>query len=471
MPLKIGVQHTCLIPGPGAEMRVTVRTDVFSAGGLYRVECVVRNAQGQMIGAETADASSQTFRFSPVPDGPYTIEARNQLDELEEAEYTISCSGGGVVEAPVCDLTLSGLKEYQPLEPGGVGAVSFVVSTSAPTWLGQVLRADGSVYVQLATRPPGQVYAMGELGNIPAGTYQVKIRDSKGCTAELSFTINGVEPVAVAPLPEPATRWHAVGGLLGRPAELPTPVTRLTTNDNSPRVGLHVVVELFQPEQERPFARVRKTVRKEAELIDVSAALHAHLRPVLEYPQGIVTPDPAASLDFRYRYREIDAEGAGEWVEPRGLHRAVLCALPEGPYAEQEPASYVADTVHPAYLLPAFPQSQGVQWVGLPLDVAVWLPDGREADLFAEFVYRDAFGAELEIKTQVVAASLPAGVTRIPLPATDVLPCAATVTFALSDTDRAYRGSCGPVGGNLPTPPRPEPHDFNISDFNDNDFR
>ncbi|TGE29727.1 hypothetical protein [Hymenobacter metallicola] len=363
-----------------------------------------------------------------------------------------------------CSLSVSGLQVYQPTQTGDLGGLRVIISTEAISFTVSITQlADNTTEFLTGAFTPGPF----QLYNLKSGAYRLNVTDANGCQASVDYTITAFVPPVEDPDPLPATRWHAVGGLLPRPALLATPVTSLTDTNNEARFGLHVEVELTREGDEQPFARLRKTARQLTEVVDVSTLLHAQLRPELAYPQGIVTPDRAAFLDFRYRYREVDALGVADWVAPPGLQRAALCALPIGPFDENNPNLYVASAQDPAYLVMAFPSGQAVQWVGLPQEVTVWLPDAREADLFAEFVYRDAAGAELEIKTLVVARQLPAGVTRIPLPA-NVLPCAATVTFRLTDTDRAYAGSCVEAG---PVDPPATAHDFNISDLSDNDFR
>ncbi|TGE22819.1 hypothetical protein [Hymenobacter metallicola] len=363
-----------------------------------------------------------------------------------------------------CSLAVSGLQVYQPTQAGDLGSLRVVVATEAISFTASITQlADNTTEFLTGSFSPGPF----QLYNIKPGAYRLHLTDAYGCQLPVDYTITAFVPPVEDPDPVPPTRWHAVGGLLPRPALLATPVTSLTDTNNEARFGLHVEVELTREGDEQPFARLRKTARQVKEVVDVSTLVHAQLRPELAYPLGIVTPDRAAFLDFRYRYREVDALGPSDWVETLGLQRAALCALPIGPFDDNDPGLYVASAQDPAYLVMAFPSGQAVQWVGLPQEVTVWLPDAREADLFAEFVYRDAAGAELEIKTRVVAPELPAGVTRIPLPS-NPLPCAATVTFTLTDTDRAYAGSCVEAG---PVDPPTTSHDFNISDLSDNDFR
>ncbi|TGD80297.1 hypothetical protein [Hymenobacter wooponensis] len=449
--VTIGVQHTCSTTGGGAELRVTVRST--SSEGATSVFCSVQGADGtlQTLGSTGASA---TLKFGGVKDGEYTITGGDNTGlESEPRTYTVACGNVGTAES--CDLSVTDLKVYQPTQAGATGSMSVQVATSAANYTVSVTRLSDNFTEQLAPiYTPGQFQA----GAVPAGSYRFNFQDARGCKASVDVTINAASAPPVVVPPPPVPRWFAVGGLQPRPAYLATPVSSLHDSNFAPRIGLHVVVELRRDGQELPFARLRKTVRKEAEQVDISQALHTQLRPEARYPVGVVTHDADATLAFRARYREADQQGEGDWQEEDVVHYAVLSALPEF----DPTTAYLASATTPAKPLSAFASGQAVAWNGLPLDVAVWLPTPRPAT-YAEFVYRDGLGRTLDVRSIELPASLPAGVTRVPLPLKPHAQ-ASTVTFQLTDTARTS------APDELP-PVRPEAHDYAIPDLNDNDYR
>ncbi|WP_045689414.1 hypothetical protein [Hymenobacter sp. AT01-02] len=462
MALTLGIQHTCLTPGPGAELRVTVRASDLAAVRPRVFATVSKN--GQEVYSGTVAKAANTFRFTPVADGTYSITATDQDGETETRDYTIKCgtvAGGGTdASADACDLAISDVVVYSPTTPGGTGSVAFTLSTTAASILASVsLVSNPSNPVGGLAGP--QAPGRHTIYNLPVGELQILTGDSRGCSLPLyQFTVKEAPAPPPEPVVPPVPLWFAVGGLQPRPALLPTPVSKLLTSANQPRVGLHVQVELRRPEEERPFARLRKAARRLDEVVDLSEALHQELVPEVHYPQRVVAHDEDATLPFRVRYREVDAEGEGEWKEQDVTHYAVLSAVP----ALLPVSTYLADAPTPASPLSAFRSGQAVHWAGLPLDVAVWLPE-RAADAvwFAEFLYRNGANQEVEIRTLELPASLPPGVTRIPLP--DSPPTTATtVTVTLRNPPRE-------TAGNEPLPDKLPVHDFLIPDVNDNDFR
>ncbi|TGE07719.1 hypothetical protein [Hymenobacter fodinae] len=457
--LTIGLQHTCLTSGGGAELRVTLRSTAAADGSEYAyLSCTISNDKGFSDQQSLEGQFTNTFRFSPVPDGMYTITATDQAGrEALKENYEVACGSLGTADS--CDLSVTDLRVFQPTQAGAAGSLSVQVATSAPSYTVSVTRLSDNFTEQLAP-----VYTPGlfQLGAVKAGSYRFNFKDAKGCTASVDVTINAAPAPPVVVAPPPVSLWFAVGGLQPRPALLATPVSGLHDLNFAARVGLHVVVELRRPEQPAGdyFARLRKTVRREAEQVDISQALHTQLRPEARYPVGLVAHDQDATLAFRARYREVDQQGAGEWQEEDVVHYAVLSAVP----AQLPTRTYLADAASPAKPLSAFASGQAVHWAGLPLDLTVWLPE-RAADevWYAEFLYRNGFHQELEIRSVALPASLRPGVTRIPLP--DKPPAqATTVTVTLRNPSR-------PNSGGEPLPTTQPKHDFKIPDFNDNDLR
>lgn len=454
--LILGVKHTCLTPGPGAELAVTLRSTTSSSDPAY-LSCEISKPGGFSSLKTLEGQYSTTFRFSPVEDGVYTIVGRDQDQrEVSRTDYEIKC--GGVVAAPgTCDLAILDVVVFPPTDAQSGGAIAFTLSTSAASVLASaalVSNPSNPVAGLSGPQAPGRY----TLYNLPAGEYQLLLADSNGCTLPLQpFTVPAyvAEPVPVVP---PVPLWFAVGGLLPRPALLLTEVSSLHDTNFAPRIGLHVQVELTRDGEEEPFARLRKTVRRTLETVDISQALHTQLVPEARYPVGVVSHDGLATLAFRARYREVDQDGEGEWQELDVVDYAVLSAVPQ-----REPiATYLATANAPAKSLSAFDSGQAVHWVGLPFDVAVWLPEERPAALYAEFLYRNGFGQTLEVCSIELPSSLPPGVTRVPLPKSPPA-LATTLTFQLTDTARTT------APDQVPTVP--ELHDYLIPDLNDNDFR
>lgn len=460
---QIGIQHTCLSPGPGAELRITLRKTGSLGTEPVTLSVSVTNSQGEQVFADFFAGTSTTFRFSPAPDDTYTVTGTDESGNIVERTYTIACGaptgGGGTAEPGTCDLAITAV---QVLPSSVRPSVEFTLTTTASWVKAVLLAADGTELSSFPAGTPPGVPLLFLL--VPYGTHTLIVEDARGCRVEQPVQVTAPAPEPEPePEPLPAPAYYAVGGRVPRPALLATPVSALLTDGSQPRPGLHVELELSRPEAAAPFARLRKTVRRQRELVDVAQALHAELVPEMLYPTGrLARYDGQATLPFTYRWREVDATGAGEWQQARGAYYALLSAVP----GELPATTYVADAGRPAPALSVFPSGQLVQPVGLPLELAVWLPE-RQATWYAELRYLDGYGAELEIRSVPLPGTLPAGVCRLSLPP-DPLLCATQLVLTLTDTDRSYPGSC-PVAT---TPPPPAGiHDFLISDLTDTDFK
>ncbi|RFP65922.1 hypothetical protein D0N36_06880 [Hymenobacter lapidiphilus] len=461
--VRVSAQHTCLPNGAGAELRVTVRTTTSQGldAPLLFVSVLGPN------GAEYTDSfagAAHTFRFSPVADGAYALSARDQADNEATGSYTVSCGGAGPPVPPTsCDLVLTDVVTTSATTVGGTGNFTAVLNTSAPPVTAIVTRLSDNQTEQLAPNyPAGPI----EFYRVPVDAYRYVFTDAARCTATLEVTITEPapppppDPNEPAP-PAPAPRFVAVGGLLARPALLTTPVFTLTGAQGQPRRGLHVELELSREGSPAPFARLRKTVRQLDEQVDAAALLATLLQPGQPRSNLPVFGDNDVSQAFTYRFREVDAEAAGEWQQDAGRYVAVLAALP--PLVEED--DYLA-----GYLsFSAFPSGQLVQQVGYGLELTAWLPGARIGEWWAELRYLDQSGSEVSIVTRPIPAYVPAGVLRVALPARPPV-CAASVEFRLTDTNRAYEGTCPDGQPTTTPPPTGGPHDFNILDFTDPDF-
>jgi len=342
----------------------------------------------------------------------------------------------------MCDLVVNQVTPTDPTSLGGYGFVTFGFTTAdtgtvGVNVVGPITRA------QSFPGPAGTA----TIPNLPAGRYLwvLALTSNPTCIKEGSFEINDPAPPVDPSLNDPA-RWEPVGGVLPNPVLLKVEAS-LTTPAGAPRPGLHVEVELWRPAAAAAFASFRATVRMATQYVDAAPYLRAELVALQRYAATAAQPliDADASLRFYYRYRVVDKVAPEQWLTRAGERYAVLAALPE---AANTMAPYVADTT--GSVASVFPDFEGIQFVGLPLEATVLLPPATPGqDRWAELRYLDAYQREVEIRSFALAPTLPAGVLRIPLPS-DVLPCASFVCVSIRDDNRAYVGTCGtPI---IPTP-------------------
>jgi hypothetical protein len=343
----------------------------------------------------------------------------------------------------MCDLLVSQVTPTDPTTIGGYGYVTFTYSTADTGTVG--VNATGPVvHAQNVQALAGTA----QLLNLPAGTYYwvLALTSNPTCLKEGTFTITDPAPPTDPSLNDPA-RWEPVGGVLPNPVLLKVEAALLDSQGVA-RAGLHVEVELWRPAAAAAFSSFRATVREATQYVDAASYLRAELVALQRYAATTTRPliDQDASLRFYYRYRVVDKVGPEQWLTRASARYAVLAALPE---AADTMAPYVADTT--GKVASVFPDFEGVQFVGRPLECSVLLPPATGAPRWAELRYLDAYKQEVEIRSFALASTLPAGVLRIPLPA-DVLPCAAYVEVSVRDDDRAYVGTCGGTTTPVPLP-------------------
>jgi hypothetical protein len=338
-----------------------------------------------------------------------------------------------------CDLQIISITPTPPTSPGGFGFVTVVYSTSSHT----------PAYVQAVSRTNGGIYAnsfadttddkTGLLYNLPVDDYDLVIGlpDNTGCQATEPFSMPPF--VAVDPTVNDPARWEPVGGVLPNPVLLGIEATLATTG--VPRPGLHAELELWRPGGLAAFASFRATVRTASQQVDAAPYLRAQLVALPRYSATASQPlvDVDAALPFYYRYRVVDAAGAEPWQQRAGQRYAVLAALAS---ATDTMANYVADGT--GKVASIFPDGEGCQFVGLPLEASVLLSPATGQPRWAELRYVDAAGQAVEIRTYALADSLPAGMLRIPLPPDPPL-CAVAVEVSVRDDNRAFPSTCGHV--------------------------
>jgi hypothetical protein len=337
-----------------------------------------------------------------------------------------------------CDLTLLFLTGHAPTSAGGFGYISYETTTAADdhVWLS----VDGPVYAETNTLRQGP----NELHRLPAGLYSYRLYLENTPTCEVTGTLRIPEPASpVDPSLADAPRWEPVGGVLPNPVLLKVEASLLSAG--APRLGLHVEVELWRPAAVAAFVTFRATIREATQYIDAAPYLRAELRALQRYAAAAPAPlvDADASLRFSYRYRVVDKAGAEPWVKREGPRYAVLAAL-AGPTDTMSP--YVADGT--GKVASVFPDFEGMQFVGYPLEASVLLPP-PSGPRWAELRYLDGWGNAVEIRSYALAADLPAGLLRIPLP-NDPPVRASVVEVSVRDDNRAFVGSGGNV---VPTPP------------------
>jgi hypothetical protein len=154
--------------------------------------------------------------------------------------------------------------------------------------------------------------------------------------------------------------------------------------------------------------------------------------------------DEDAVVRFYYKYRVVDRTGAEPWQTRARERYAVLAALPQ---ASDTMAPYVADGT--GKVASIFPDGEGCQFVGLPLEASVLLPPYVGTPRWAELRYLDAYSNPVEIRSYALPFDLLSGMLRIPLPPDPPL-CAVAVEVSIRDDDRHFPSTCGHV---IPTPP------------------
>jgi hypothetical protein len=346
-----------------------------------------------------------------------------------------------------CTLKVELLSQSSPTAAGGWGEVVYRLSGAADAYqLVQVRRVSDDLLVN-ANQPAGNgdytlpIPTSGIGVELVLTAYEEAVYDDTTCQDKVVFTIPGYADL-VDPSLADAPRWEPVGGVLPNPVLLKVEASLLTAG--VARVGLHVEVELI--EDGKAFASFRATMRTATQYVDAAPYLRAQLVALQRYDATANAPhiDPDAVLRFSYRYRVVDRTGAEPWQTRARERYAVLAALP---LANDTMAPYVADTT--GKVASVFPDREGCQFVGLPLEASVLLPPFIGTPRWAELRYLDAYSNPVEIRSYALDVGLAAGMLRIPLPNDPPL-CAAFVEVSVRDDNRAYVGSCGHV---IPTPP------------------
>jgi hypothetical protein len=341
-----------------------------------------------------------------------------------------------------CDLQIISIIPTPPTSPGGVGFVTVTYSTSSST----------PAYVEAVNKVTGGLYAnsfadtnddkTGVLYGLPVGDYDIIIGlpDNIGCEARAPFSMPGF--TAIDTSLTDAAKWEPVGGVLPNPVLLKVEATLLTAG--VARAGLHVEVELVA--DGKAFASFRATVRTATQYIDAAPYLRAELVALQRYAATATAPliDADAVLRFSYRFRVVDRTGEEPWQTRARERYAVLAALP---LATDTMAPYVADAT--GKVASVFPDGEGCQFVGLPLEASVLLPPFIGTPRWAELRYLDAYRNPVEIRSYPLDVGLAAGMLRIPLPNDPPL-CASFVEVSVRDDNRAFPGNCGHV-----VPPAP----------------
>jgi hypothetical protein len=342
-----------------------------------------------------------------------------------------------------CDLKIVSITPTPPTAPGGLGYVTVVYATSShtPAYIHAIRKGTSLLYANPSADTTDD--KTGVLYKLPVGEYDLIVGagDDTTCTATGSFSIADFQAVDTSLSDAP--KWEPVGGVLPNPVLLKVEATLLSAG--AARPGLHVEVELWRPAAAAAFATFRATVRDATQYIDAAPYLRAELRALQRYAATASAPfvDADASLRFTYRYRVVDRTGAEPWVKREGPRYAVLAAL-AGPVDTMGP--YVADGT--GKVASVFPDGEGVQFVGYPLEVSVLLPPPT-VPRWAEWRYLDGWGNAVEIRSRLLPDTLPAGMLRIPLPNNPPVR-AASVEVSVRDDNRAFVGT----GGNV-TPPAP----------------
>lgn len=436
---------------------------------VFGVPCSVDifdNSTGQRVWSDAlpGNINARAFTVSPpLPNGAYYILADNTEASTNSAVFEVDCTP---VTPSSCSINVVILGVDPPTSAGGSGQVRYRVSGTVDNQQSAaIFNAAGGLVNGMAPYGDGDFSApvppngigvlctltVNEQGGIAFGDI------ATGCFAQADFTI---PDFAAPPTTPDVTEWFAVGGLLPNPARLACLVTSLATlgpdpanptgpQISLPRAGLHLELELFRLGQPDHFARVRKTVRSTTELVDVARYLWPQLAAVYGYAPRSIAYDPDALLAFTYRYREVDATGAGPWVDKLATRYAVLAGLPG--YLDPM-RRYVGDPTTPGLPMSSFREL--VHNIGFPLEVSILIPGDRPVDLYLEHRYFDAGGNEVAIASWTVPAGDVGAMVRFPHIDYAIF-CAVKAESALVNIDRSYAGVCAglpplppPTGGN-----------------------
>jgi hypothetical protein len=425
------------------------------AGSACSVDLVERNTlQTVWSGGVGSNSNAEAFEIRGKANGQYYISADNGEASKISATFTVDCAPVGPAPCTI-QVVITGYDS--PTSVGGYGQVRYRISGAVDNQQSAaIFTVPGGVLVNgmspygngdySAPVPPVGIgvlcqLTVNEQGGIGFGDIKI------GCFAYANFTIPAYAPPA---LPPDSTEWFAVGGLLPNPARLTclvSSLTKLATDPANPtgpqlnvaRTGLHIELELYRLGVATKFARVRKTVRSTTELVDVARYLRTELAARYQYAPRSIARDGDGSLAFTYRYREVDSDGPGQWIDKPATRYAVLAALPN---ALDPMLAHVGDPVTPGTPQAAF--ASLTHWIGYPLELAILLPGDRAVDLFLEHRYFDVAGNEIAIACWTVPAGPTGGVVRFPH-IDYCLACAHKVESALVDADRSYTGSCGGV--------------------------
>lgn len=399
-----------------------------------------------------------------LPNGDYQLLADNG-EGTDTVDFTVNCA----VLGSTCTIALVNVVGTAPTAAGGKGLVEYTLATVVgASNLVELTDANGGTYAYITFAAGAGTW---QIPSVPPGTYNLVAYDDHTdsqtvnhpsyCEARATVVVPPYQGVVVPPV-EPAPQWHPVGGVLPNQASLAVPVTPLVNQDGTPRVGLYVEVELKRLGAADKFATARRVIRTSADSIDVSQYLRGQLLALAGYPSysGLFS-DATAGFGFTYRYRAIDNNGMGQWIEPLGKHYGILAAMPP---AAQNLLPYVVTKATPGTAATtgwplAFASGAPAQVVGYPLEVALLLgarPAGTV--LYLEAQYFDSLGNLLELRNVVVDDTRQPGYYRYCLPA-NPLPCAAYLELVVSDANRAFAGVCvgssgtpGPGTGNPSTP-------------------
>lgn len=438
-PKLFGLTSTCTPSGS----QLTFTCNKAISGSVCGVELQELDGTSVWGGTVGASLNAKTFTIDGTLDGSYKLVADNG-EATAELDVVVACGNAG---GNGCDLVLVSATPYPPTSPGGFGYVAIVYTSSNPAPV-SMSAVNLTLFTGHDAPAPGFTGGSGHLTNLLPGSYSFNLRQGDTCSTTGTFVLKEAASPPDPSLGKPA-RWEPVGGVLPNPVLLAIEAS-LTTRAGLPRPGLHAELELWRPAATAAFASFRATVRTASQQVDAAPYLRAQLVALPRYSAAASQPfvDADAALRFTYRFRVVDSDNAEPWQSRAGERYAVLAALAG---ATDTMAPYVADGT--GRVASIFPDGEGCQFVGLPLEASVLLPPATGQPRWAELRYVDALGAAVEIRTYPLADSLPAGMLRIPLPPDPPL-CATAVEVSVRDDNRAFVGTCGYVLPPVPTSTR-----------------
>ncbi|WP_026462589.1 hypothetical protein [Adhaeribacter aquaticus] len=317
-----------------------------------------------------------------------------------------------------------------------VGAETFPVNSSGFASTSFPDLEPGSYYVETTAPPDGTV---GDSAHITV--------ESTG-----SETPGGEEPE----IPEtpgtgtaPATKYHAVGGVLSNPIEYKLSFG-VTDSNGEAKINHHVKVNIYREKETQPFAKTRQRIRNGEAVVDVSEYVKVlvNSNPAFS-PEQIISVDTAPLAGFYIGFEEHFGETVLPEVKISTVRYAVNAALQtlDGNYDHwvvNAPGSIKE-------LVTLF--KEPVKFPGYPCSLGIIIDETLKGTaLYFQRRYLDINREELQIKSTLIDETLYGKYTRFAI--TDSMAsCAYFIEASITDTNINTEGTCPDESYEIPDDP------------------